>query len=394
MTSRENTMEKKKGMTEFEELIPASWTAEEQEAFRQWLHDGKNEELFKEWCSSSDIQKELIVLRYLDSRREKNLRRFIHALEHSPHKRVRHWMKWAAAASILLLLSVGAYWYVSVIRSGEDYIAADYELPSLVIQPSQSYKLDNRVNNIEYQGVKIEMKSGRVAYTQMDKRAAGIADSLLFNELVVPRGQMCEVKLVDGTVVKLNSDSRLRFPVSFKDSVARTVYLDGEGYFDVMSDPDQPFLVKAPHLEVHVYGTKFDIKSYKNDAVGRVMLEEGTMNVIGKDRRVKTMFPGDYSVYNGRGLVSSQSDVDADDVTCWQDYRFVFNNERLMDIALDLERKYDVEIYFDSHEASLLTFYSRTRRCEHVETVLDLLRLTQKIDYRISGRDIYIRLHE
>ena len=71
-----------------------------------------------------------------------------------------------------------------------------------------------------------------------------------------------------------------------------------------------------------------------------------------------------------------------------------FKNEMLMFIAADLERKYDVNIYFDNYKASTFRFYAHTHRCEHVEEVLDLLRYTQKIDYRVDGRDIYIRLHE
>ena len=124
------------------------------------------------------------------------------------------------------------------------------------------------------------------------------------------------------------------------------------------------------------------------------MLEEGRLDVVGRDGRVHRLVPGDYVAYDYAGLKEHERGVDAAEVTCWQDYRFFFKNEMLMFIAADLERKYDVNIYFDNYKASTFRFYARTHRCEHVEEVLDLLRYTQKIDYRVDGRDIYIRLHE
>lgn len=370
-------------------------TDEEKRAFERWLGEGCHEELWQEWNSSSEIQKELILLHFLETRREKNLNRFMKALDGTPHRRnMSRWTKWSVAASILVLVVVSMSWWVlnSSKNSGK-YIATEYEAPSLTVAPSLSYKLKDGVYNVECQGVNIRIEPGRVAYTRVGQQSV-VADSLRFNELVVPRGQMCEVELVDGTRVVLNSDSRLRFPVSFKDSLARLVYLNGEAYFDVASDADHPFIVKSPHLEARVYGTKFNIKSYNRDALGRIMLEEGRLNVIGHDRKVKTMQPGDYYAYDGSCLVESRSGVDAYEVTCWRDYKFCFNNEMLMDIATDLERKYDVNIYFDNYKASTFRFYSRTHRCEHVEDVLDLFHFTEKIDYHVDGRDIYIKLHE
>ena len=162
----------------------------------------------------------------------------------------------------------------------------------------------------------------------------------------------------------------------------------------MQTDSVRPFIVKASNVETRVYGTKFNVKAYARDARARVMLEEGRLDVVGRDGRVHRLVPGDYVAYDYAGLREHERGVDAAEVTCWQDYRFFFKNEMLMFIAADLERKYDVNIYFDNYKASTFRFYAHTHRCEHVEEVLDLLRYTQKIDYRVDGRDIYIRLHE
>lgn len=65
-------------------------------------------------------------------------------------------------------------------------------------------------------------------------------DELRFNELEVPRGGEYKVKLADGTLVYLNSATRIKYPVKF-DGKERKVYLSGEAYFEVTKDAERPF---------------------------------------------------------------------------------------------------------------------------------------------------------
>ena len=375
----------------------ADWSPEEQDAFERWLSEGRHEDLLRQWNASEDMQRDLIRLQYLESRREKNLKRFVENMERRGRRSVRGRFWWAAAAAIAVLLAWGTYSWLGNGRSQvPDYIATDYASSSLTIVPSMEYKLDRNHASVEIGGIRIHMDADKIVYAPSASgvKQMKVADSLLYHELVVPRGRMCEVELIDGTRVKLNADSRLRYPITFRDSLTRTVYLDGEAYFDVRTDSLRPFIVKTSNVETRAYGTKFNVKAYAKDLRARVMLEEGQINVVGRDRVVRTLSPGDYVAYDHAGLREYERGVDASEVTCWQDYRFFFKNEMLMFIATDLERKYDVNIYFDSYKASIFRFYSRTHRCEHLEDVLDLLRYTQKIDYRVEGRNIYISLHE
>lgn len=375
----------------------AQWSEAERAAFRQWLERDGHERLLRRWADSDELQRDLIRLRYLEERREANLNRFLRAAEKGDRRTNVRRRVWAAAASVLLVLGCAWWWMGRGSGLVGGYIAADYAPASLTVTPSLEYKLGGRTEHLEILGVRIRMEDDRIAYTAGESvlEDTVIADSLLYHEVVVPRGRMCEVELTDGTRVKLNAASRLRYPIAFHpDSTSRTVWLDGEAYFDVQTDSVRPFIVKASNVETRVYGTKFNVKAYARDARARVMLEEGRLDVVGRDGRVHRLVPGDYVAYDYAGLKEYERGVDAAEVTCWQDYRFFFKNEMLMFIAADLERKYDVNIYFDNYKASTFRFYARTHRCEHVEEVLDLLRYTQKIDYRVDGRDIYIRLHE
>ena len=80
-----------------------------------------------------------------------------------------------------------------------------------------------------------------------------------YNEIVVPRGGEYSLTLADGTMMKLNSDTRVKFPNSFIGT-ERRVFLDGEAYFEVARDEARPFLVEFSEGVVQVLGTHFNVK--------------------------------------------------------------------------------------------------------------------------------------
>ena len=81
------------------------------------------------------------------------------------------------------------------------------------------------------------------------------------NQLITAKGSKGKFTLPDGTVVWLNSESRLVYPDQFADG-KRTVNLVGGAYFEVVKDEKKPFIVKAGDVDVEVLGTSFNISSY------------------------------------------------------------------------------------------------------------------------------------
>lgn len=371
-------------------------SVEEKLAFEEWFKQDRNRSLIEAWADSDQLQRDLILLSFLRSRRKDNYKKLIKRIERpSKYSFSKSWRRFMVAASVLFVLcGVGIYLFTqnNWLTDDAKYISRNYSPALLNVSPSMEYKLNKHCNNVEINGVRIHMEQNKIAYNSIDEQAnAVIADSLLMNELVVPRGRMCEVVLVDGTRIKLNSDSRLRYPISFSDSVPRMVYLEGEAYFEVQSDPSHPFIVKTPDIETFVYGTKFNVKAYNDDYYCVVTLEEGHLRVIRNDGRKDELQPGDMYEYKKYGDSSIRHHVDVNNVTCWMENRFFFDNQSLWNITKDIERKYDVHICFDSPATSNLKFYSLTPKCEHVETVLNLIKLTHKIDYTVKGRNIYVK---
>ena len=97
-----------------------------------------------------------------------------------------------------------------------------------------------------------------------------------YNTLRVPRGGEYSIILCDGTKVYLNSESALRYPVSFVGP-ERKVYLTGEAYFDVIEDSEHPFSVEVNGSVVKVLGTSFDVRAYRDEDEVLTTLVEGSV---------------------------------------------------------------------------------------------------------------------
>jgi transmembrane sensor len=101
-----------------------------------------------------------------------------------------------------------------------------------------------------------------------------LAPDLLFIET---NEKHTEILLPDGSLVHLNSHSRLTYPEKFRRS--RQVSLNGEGFFEVKRDPQRPFLVSINALAtVEVLGTSFNVNAPKEDQTVKVQVVEGKVS--------------------------------------------------------------------------------------------------------------------
>ena len=92
---------------------------------------------------------------------------------------------------------------------------------------------------------------------------------ILLKEYVVQKGKRQSIILSDGTKITLDAGSSLKYPAEFKNDV-REIFLEGEAFFEVTSNPEKPFIVNAGKGEIKVLGTKFNVRNWKE--TGKVIL--------------------------------------------------------------------------------------------------------------------------
>ena len=106
-------------------------------------------------------------------------------------------------------------------------------------------------NTVTHNGVVVSIQKGqRIQYSEKSDTIA--TKKLGYNILYVPFGKRFTIELSDGTVVDLNSGSRLKYPVQFPADTIRQVFLEGEAYFDVTKSKEQAFVVNSDNLKTSV----------------------------------------------------------------------------------------------------------------------------------------------
>lgn len=200
----------------------------------------------------------------------------------------------------------------------------------------------------------------------------GLFSETEYAELVVPCGEQMCVVLQDGTIVQLNSDTRLKYPKKF-GIFTRTVELWGEGYFEVAKEKDRPFVVDLGDINVKVTGTKFNVKAYTAESNLWVTLDEG--GVLLKDTKGKEypLHPGESAEYNRRsGVCQISRPENMEQITSWRSKGLNFYLTPLKEIVKVLERQYDV--HFIVPDSSLLDhrFTLSTNKVNVVDVLNDL----------------------
>ena len=214
-------------------------------------------------------------------------------------------------------------------------------------------------------------------------RARPAAAPPAMREYATPRGRRAVFRLLDGTEIMLNADSRLRAPVTFAAG-QRDVYLDGEGFFRVVHDAARPFVVHTSGGAVRDIGTRFGIHAYGDGARERVAVIEGAVAVA-----ETVVHAGQVATRSRTGGVHVVSRAKVDDELAWTRGRLVFESVPLSEVVQRLGRWYDLDIRVDDRavaERPVTGSYGD----EPVAQVLTLITAAVGARYEWHGRSVTI----
>jgi ferric-dicitrate binding protein FerR (iron transport regulator) len=207
-----------------------------------------------------------------------------------------------------------------------------------------------------------------------------------------PKGSISEMILPDGSVIFLNADSRIKYSIDGKNKI-REVFLQGEAWFDVMTNKKKPFVVHTPFYDVNVTGTQFNIKAYISDSEVTTTLEKGQVTIhstddfkIAEDIILK---PGEQLVFNNESKKMTIKSVNTKWFSSWKENKLIFVNMSMKELVILLNRKYGVDIEVKNSEILDLHF-DGTIKNESIIEILEILKKTLPIDYKIAGQKIEI----
>lgn len=234
--------------------------------------------------------------------------------------------------------------------------------------------------------VRIEMDSNHLLrYSSYD--SIGITDANKNNELIIPKGGEYQVVLADGTKVWLNSASRLIYPQSFMGKERRVV-LSGEAFFDVAHDAERPFIVETSRMNVKVLGTRFNVNDYDDNEEVSTTLVNGSVEIVSGGQEVFRLVPGEQAY--GKENELEKREVNVRLYTSWIDGKFLFNNTELEEIAKQISRWYDVEIFFSSENVKKVRFTGAIVKFKPLDDLVRMIESTSQVRFSVKGKTIVI----
>ena len=159
-------------------------------------------------------------------------------------------------------------------------------------------------------------------------------------EFATALGERKHVALPDGSVIDLNSRSRLQ--VRYEKDRRIIELSEGEAMFSVEHDTARPFVVEAGHGKVTVTGTRFDVR--RDVTQTRVAVEQGTVKVQGRDapdNQFINLTAGLGTHVDAQGKVAAAYAVNAAELMAWRSGKLVFNNASLSEVAAEVSRYRD-----------------------------------------------------
>ncbi|MBI1781230.1 MAG: FecR family protein [Sphingobacteriales bacterium] len=220
--------------------------------------------------------------------------------------------------------------------------------------------------------------------------------------------------LPDGSKVWLNSGSRLTYK-TFNNSL-REVVLEGEAYFDVIKDPKRPFIVHTNVIDIKVLGTAFNVKSYPDEKTVEASLVRGLIEVTRLDKPdqkvllhpnekitvlkkatqdISAKSPVNNALkvnpvenYKISGFTYAKLDKSVIE-TSWTQNKLAFEDMPFDDLAVQLERWYDVKINFRDDKSKKLVFRGSFVN-ETITEAMEALKLNGDFNYKINNNEVEI----
>lgn len=202
----------------------------------------------------------------------------------------------------------------------------------------------------------------------------------------IPEGARTRLEMPDGSMVWLNSGSRITYSGDF--SKERKVELVGEAFFDVVKNKI-PFEVNTSYGKVKVLGTAFNVQAYE-DGNFVTTLERGLVKVTDRDNMEQEVVkPGEQVRFVRDSFIKKKVDIKL--YTSWKEGKLIFSREPFPGMIKRLERWFNVKIEFSDRDFEDLWF-SGVIEGETVTGVMEMICKAAPVGYTYNSRERTVKI--
>ncbi|HEY4197434.1 MAG TPA: FecR domain-containing protein [Mucilaginibacter sp.] len=296
--------------------------------------------------------------------------------------RTLSWLRYVAAASILIAVSVGGYFLLH--QPPNQQLAQNNELIAPV-QKGVTLSLANGKQiaiNKKYIGQLTNVSGAKINQQDSSLSYHGNGGAVEMNTLTNNGSSKFSVTLADGTEATLDIGSSLTYPVAFNTNI-RKVSMTGQAYFKVKHIEGQRFIVSAQKQITEDIGTEFNINAYDDESAVKTTLIDGSIKV--NDRLLK---PGQQAVISAAGLDIKTADIES--VTAWLQGKLIFEKEPLENILKRIARIYGVQIVYQDEEVKKYTYFGSVNSTKKLASVLNFFRKAGRVDFTVEGKTVKV----
>lgn len=210
------------------------------------------------------------------------------------------------------------------------------------------------------------------------------------NIVSVNKGQRAGITLPDGTIVHLNSESKLTYTPNFNGKL-REVVLEGEAFFEVTPNKEKPFIVKTSVFDVEVLGTSFNVSVYNDENIVETALMEGKVKLTMQGCPSKPVYltPSQKFIYSRSDRQGTISIMEGDTELAWKQGILAFSAEPLEEVFRKIERWYGVTMHYDKESLVNDNFTGQFKMIS-IQEMMNILRMHYNLKFKIENNDIYI----
>lgn len=207
---------------------------------------------------------------------------------------------------------------------------------------------------------------------------------------ISPKGKKTKIKLPDGSLVYLNSESSIKYFTDFADN--RLVHLQGEAFFEVQSDPNKPFTVITGPVSTQAIGTSFNINAYEEGLEIKVALATGKIRVRHEENGKEIYVdPGEGVDFNLIDAQLTKDLVNIQKILNWKNGILQFEKVPFPHVIKTLERWYGVDFEVKNQKELPQFKCSGTfEPNEYLSNVLSVLAHSLDFNYTIQGKKVIL----
>lgn len=209
-------------------------------------------------------------------------------------------------------------------------------------------------------------------------------------KIITQKGERTDITLRDSTKITLNAASTLTIAEDYMEE-NRTVYLEGEAFFEVEHSQELPFIVVSGSNYARDMGTKFNVNTYESGIL-KVAVQEGAVSVGNMDEENPKESKADLRAHqaatlseSGRVNVKQINDIDL--FSGWTKGKLVFDNATFAEVCKRLERHFDADCVIDDQSLRQRTLTASYDDIP-LDEMLNVLSLTLNVSYEKDNGSI------